>query len=278
MERLPTWVVLFGLSIVIIAAAIDQFPSRGGRENYFLATAIISLLFSFFFIVANLVDRLGNMVVGNAAENAISSIVVALWVVAISFIQNPKYAAATSINDEGQEYIIYANLYFFSWLNFIAAIYLFGNVMRDNFAYNPKFSQWVLLFVASMVLTATAVSVHDDVCEKAEQVICGRLKYAVAVGSLGISFSFISIVCTMMGCMNRILEIGTSTLCSVFFFFGVVFLTTARGPASTLGNMYFSVWGGCFVSFTLLVGAIFPNRGGDQEVESSQETELDERI
>ena len=69
--------------------------------------------------------------------------------------------------------------------------------------------------------TATAVSVHDDVCEKAEQVSCGRLKYAVAVGSLGIIFSFISIVSTMMGCMNRILEIGTSTLCSVFFFFGV---------------------------------------------------------
>lgn len=93
--------------------------------------------------------------------------------------------------------------------------------MRDNFAYNPKFTQWVLLFSASMVLTATSVAVHDGVCEKAEQVICGRLKYALAVGSLGIIFSFISIVSTMMGCMNRVLEIGSSVLCCVFFFFGV---------------------------------------------------------
>ncbi len=71
MERLPTWVYLFGLSVVIIAAGVDQFPAgqRGGRENYFIATAIISLLFSFFFIVANLVDRLGNIVVGNKIEN-----------------------------------------------------------------------------------------------------------------------------------------------------------------------------------------------------------------
>ncbi len=71
MERLPTWVSLLGLSIVIIAAIIDQFPAneRGGRENYSLATACISLIFSMFFIAANLIDRLGNMVVGNVIEN-----------------------------------------------------------------------------------------------------------------------------------------------------------------------------------------------------------------
>ena len=32
------------------------------------------------------------------------------------------------------------------------------------------------------------------------------------------------------------------------------------------------------MSFTLLLGTIFPNRGEDQEIENSQETELDERI
>jgi hypothetical protein len=72
MERLPTWVSLLALSIVIIAAAIDQFPNDGvttSRESYCLATAIISLIFSVFFIAGNLVDRLGNMVVGNCIEN-----------------------------------------------------------------------------------------------------------------------------------------------------------------------------------------------------------------
>lgn len=71
MERLPTWVYLFGLSIVIIAASVDQFKEEGysGRESYVLATAIIALIFSFFFIAANLVDRLGSMVIGNKVEN-----------------------------------------------------------------------------------------------------------------------------------------------------------------------------------------------------------------
>lgn len=265
MERLPTWVSLLALSIVIIAAAIDQFPNDGvttSRESYCLATAIISLIFSIFFIAGNLVDRLGNMVVGNCIENVASAIVVALWVMAITFIQNPKYETATAINDNGQEIIIYANLYFFSWLNFVAAIYLFGNVIRDNLAYNPKFSQWVLLFASSVVLTATSTSLHADICELADPVVCDRLKYALAVGGLGIIFSLVSIFATMFGFMGKFLEIGTSALSCIFYFFGVVVLTTSKGPASTMGNMYFSVWGGMFISAALLFGGIFANRAG----------------
>lgn len=152
---------------------------------------------------------------------AISGIVVGLWIIAIAFIQNPKNAAATAINNAGQEIIIYANMYFFSWLNFVAAIYLFGNVIRDNFAFNPKFSQWVLLFVASVVLTSTSVALHEDICNKADEVVCGRLKYATAVGALGIVFGLIAIIATMLGYMKRMLEIGCSFLVCVFYFFGV---------------------------------------------------------
>jgi len=213
-------------------------------------------------------------------NTAISALVVALWVIAITFIQNPKYEAATSINNEGQEVIEYANLYFFSWLNFIAAIYLFGNVIRDNLAYNPKFSQWVLLLASSVVLLSTSVALHDDICAAASETVCGRLRYAVAVGSLGIIFASISILATMCGYMGKVLEIVSSVLCSIFYFFGVVVLTTADGPATSLGNMYFSVWGGTFCSFALLIGVMFPNRGQNEQepvVENGQH-QMDDQI
>lgn len=283
MERLPTWVSLLGLSIVIIAAIIDQFPTkeRSARENYSLATACISFIVAFFFIIANLIDKLGNMVVGNIIENAISALVVALWVIAITFIQNPKYEAATSINDQGQEVIEYANLYFFSWLNFVAAVYLFGNIIRDNLAYNPKFSQWVLLLAASVVLLSTSVALHDDICDLASETVCGRLKYAVSVGSVGLILASISILATMCGYMGKLLEVVSSVLCSVFFFFGVVVLTTADGPANSMGNMYFSVWGGTFCSFALLIGCLFPNRG-ESEIEEignpQQQHQMDDQL
>jgi len=280
MERLPTWVFLFILSIIIIAAGIDQVPeeARDGRAKYCLATSIISLLFSFFFIAANLVDRLGAVVVGNVVENAISMIVVALWTIAIAFIQNPKNDVATSINALGQETIIYANLYFFSWLNFFGALYLFGNVLRDNLIYNPKFSQWILLFASSIVLTATSTSLHDDICDNAGEVPCGRLKYALAVGICGILFAIISIFATMFGFMGRYLEIGTSFLCSAFYFFGVVVLTSSSGPATTLGNMYFSVWAGTFLSFMLLLSILFPNTDANQQQQTRTQHEVDEQI
>ncbi len=65
------------------------------------------------------------------------------------------------------------------------------------------------------------MAVHDDVCEKAEEVVCGRLRYAVAVGALGIAFSLVSILATMFGFMGKWLEIGSSVLSAIFFFFGV---------------------------------------------------------
>ena len=154
-------------------------------------------------------------------HTVISAIVVALWIIAISFIQNPQNNQATSINDLGQEEIIYANFYFFSWLNFLAALYLFGNVIRDNLSYNPKFTQWILLFTTSVVLCGTAVAVHDQVCAKVPEDVCGKLRYAVAVGSLGIIFSLVSILATMFGYMGKYLEIGSSVLSAVFYFFGV---------------------------------------------------------
>lgn len=151
----------------------------------------------------------------------VSGLVLVLWIFAISFIQDPKYGAATDVNDAGQEIIIYANLFLFSWLNFVVAIYLFGNLLRDSFSFNEKFSQWVLLLVASVVLTATSVSLRGDICEKAGENACGRIKYALAVGALGIVFSLISILTTMFGFTRKALDIGTSALVSIFYFFGV---------------------------------------------------------
>lgn len=47
--------------------------------------------------------------------------------------------------------------------------------------------------------------------------------------------------------------------------YNTVVLTSADGPANTMGNMYFSVWGGTFCAFSLVIGILFPNRGGSQD-------------
>lgn len=71
MERFQSWVALTALSVVIISALTDHLPpsKRDGKENFALASACISLIFGFLFIVANLLDSLRNMIVGNVIEN-----------------------------------------------------------------------------------------------------------------------------------------------------------------------------------------------------------------
>jgi hypothetical protein len=196
-------------------------------------------------------------------NTGLASITLALSVIAIAFVQNPQNNIATAVVG-GNKMIIYANLFFFSWLTFLASVYTIGVTFRDNFQFGPKFSQWVLLFTASIVLLATSISIRGDICATSgDGSTCDRTKYAVAVGAIGLVISMIAVIASAFDKMGRMLEIGTTSLATILYFLGVVFLTSASGPASVVGNMYFSVWGGCFVSFYLLIGTLFPDKIGD---------------
>lgn len=266
LNRLYSWVALTALSVVILSALVDQLPpsTRNGKEKYVITTASISLIFGSLFTVGNIVDSLRNLIIGNAVENGVASLVMAMWVIAIAFVQNPQNGIATTIID-GNEFIVYANLYFFSWLTFLASVYTVGVTFRDNYNFGPKFSQWMLLFTASIVLLSTSISIRGDICESASNMTCERTKYAVGVGAIGLTISVIAVVASVLDMMGRMVEIGTTLLATVLYFFGVIFLTSASGPASSMGNMYFSVWGGCFVSFALLLGTLFPSATGNEE-------------
>jgi len=131
------------------------------------------------------------MIVGNVIENGIAAITMALWVIAIAFVQNPQNGIATAVV-QNNEMILYANLYFFSWLTFIASVYTVGVTFRDNFQFGPKFSQWVLLFTASIVLLCTSISIRGEICANDNgdnDKACSRTKYAIGVGALGIVIS-----------------------------------------------------------------------------------------
>jgi hypothetical protein len=261
MDRLYAWVGLTFLSVVNIGAIVDQFDERNGKQNYALATACVSFIFGAFLTASNIVDSLRVKVVGNTVENSIAAAMLAMWVVAIAFIQSPENGFATAISGEGKEMILYANLYFFSWMTFLLTVYLVGSSFRDNFQFGPKFSQWTLLFTASIVLLSTSVALREDICDNADETTCERTKYAVGVGGVGIGISSLAVIASIFGIMGRILEIGMVVLSFVLYFFGVVFLTSSSGPASSMGNMYFAVWGGCFVSFMLMIDSVVPGRG-----------------
>ena len=204
-------------------------------------------------------------------------IIMVLWVIAIAFIQNPANSIATSIVN-GTEQINYANLYFFSWLTFLAAIYTVGVTFRDNFHFGPQFGKWMLLFTASVVLMSTAISSRGAICEAFQgQLQCDRVKYAVAVGAVGLCISAIAVLMSVCDKMSKAVELLATGLSTILYFFGVIFLTSASGPAKVMGNMYFSLWGGCFVSFVLLIGSLFPG-SSDVEMENNNASHQEDQI
>jgi len=77
--------------------------------------------------------------------------------------------------------------------------------------------------------------------------------------------SAIAVLASIFGLMVRMLELAITGLITILYFFGVVFLTSASGPGSSMGNIYFSVWGGCFVSFMLMLGNILPQNESEIE-------------
>lgn len=261
MERSYSWILLLGLSIVNISAIVDQIPAsvRTGKENFALAAACISLIFSFLYTMANLNVGLAGAFVGNIYENISSAIVLAFWIVAISFIQAPANAIATVISD-GTEVIVSANLYLFSWMAFLSAVYTAGVSWRDNLRFGKKFNQWVLLFTASVILMSTSINLKSDICDQGSDITCTRAQYAIAVGAIGVGLSGLAVIFSIFDYLGYIFELIFTFLSSILYLFGVMFLTSSSGPASSMGNMYFSVWGGAFVSFKMLIGVILPKQ------------------
>lgn len=272
-DRSHSWLGLVFLSTVNIGAILDEFNYRNGQQNYALATACISLIFGTFYTSSHRIDSLRAKFVGNFIENTTAAVTLVLWAVAIAFIQSPGNEFAVAISAEGKEYIVYANLYFFSWLTFLLTVYLFGSCFQDIFEFSAKLSQWILICTMSIILLTSSIVLNGDICDNDNgnadnEKTCSRMTYATLLGGCGIGISTIAIVLSTIRSMTKTIEFFMVILSALMYFFGVVLLTSSTGPASTIGNMYFAVWGGCFVSCMMALDCTMPGRKDGIESES----------
>lgn len=265
-DRSYLWLGLVFLSIVNIGAIVDEFNNRNGQQNYALATACISLIFGTLHTASHKIDSLSAKLVGNSIENTTAAITLMLWAVAIAFIQTPANEFAVAFSAEGKEYIVYANLYFSSWLTFLLTVYLFGSCFEDIFEFGSKLSQWILIFTMSIILLSSSIALKGVICDTADnETICSRTTYATLLGGCGIGISAIAVVLSTIQIMKKTTESVLVVISALMYFFGVVLLTSSNGPASTIGNMYFAVWGGCFISLIMALGFFMPGRQEDIE-------------
>lgn len=270
MERFSAWSLHTLISLTVLCAIADSYPpsQRDEKEKFALATACISLTLSFLVTIAHVFRGLRKHLVGTILEMLFAVMPLSLWVVSAILIQNPANGLASTIEKEtGFEDIQFANLYFAGWLILFSNMHLVASIFRDNNNYDAQISGWMLFFTSSIVLLGISLTLKDGICERDSDVVCSRVTLAIVIAIIGASLSLIAMLLLACGKMVVIASLFFGFVSSGVYIFGVIFLTAASGPASNVGTMYFSVWGGTALSSLLFIGALQDAFLGESEIE-----------
>jgi len=192
---------------------------------------------------------------GTIFELAMAVVLQGLWIVAAVIIQNPENNIASTIEDStGIELVQHANLYFFTWLVLFCNMYLTASFFRNYKTYDLRVVCWVILLAGSLMLLGMASHLKDGICDVNEGAMCFRTKYAMVSGTVVAIISLIGSVLSYMYKVSPSLGLVLTSPTAAIYTFGVAMLTSSKGPAQSLGTIYFTVWIGSIISILLLIG------------------------
>ena len=257
-SRFQAWAALFAFSCVCLLAHLTSIVEADTSTKWVTAALSISLILNFFAVLAHFFVK-DNKFVGQLIEGGTSLLLLIFWCACLPTIMSPSRNIVVS--GMGQGVIQNSNLYFFSWISFACVLYITGDCFQEisgrqfKTVVSQKNNKWCGLFADSIVVLAAASMIHIDLgCVNSgwDVDVCLRTNYAVALGILGVVFSAIAFVAIAMGKSNVIERIIAAVM-FVMYTFGVGFITFGSGPATTLGNLYFSTWIGFAISLFLLL-------------------------
>jgi hypothetical protein len=152
-----------------------------------------------------------------------------------------------------------ANLYFFAWLAFCAAIFLSGSLAQEIAGINvrdvaAKAVRWYGLTAASLVVMGSSVRTFKATdCKAADNSgleLCKRTKFAVSMGVVGFVLAAVMTFLVQQKMQLTVCsELVITTLQLILWCFGVGYITFGKGPGAAIGNLFFSTW----IAFILTV-------------------------
>lgn len=271
--RFHAWAALVVFSSVCLAAVTSVGYAETAAKKWVLSALSISLIFSFTGVVAYCVPSIKSKFAGEKPEGGLSLLLLIFWCSALPTIMDPSHLLAMA--GAG---IINSNLYFFSWVSFICVLFIFGDYMEETTKHEcgkgiscpPKNAHWAGLFAASVVVLASGSQIFSDAqCINFSSSGCQRTAFAVSVGVLGMIFPVIALTMTHLGKLTLIVEASISVVLFILYIFGVGFVTFGTGPATAVGNLYFSIWIGFSIAFFIVSDCFH------EYIDSSAETSAD---
>jgi hypothetical protein len=243
------------VSLAAFASSLSGKHSRS--DKWILSVLSISLILAFLVIVAYFVMK--DKFVGQKAEGAVSFLLLIFWCAGLPTIMNPSNGYAVT-RDLGAPLVLNSNLYFFAWVTFICALYIFGHWMQEITGRDvasqvtPKYAKWGGILATSIVVLAASAKIHQDT--KCTSVFkgtefCQRTSFAVSLGVLGMVIAMVAIFLMKREKMALKVEAALAFVLVVLYTFGVGFITFGGGPATGIGNLYFATWIGFGISVFL---------------------------
>jgi len=268
-RRLNFWALLCLFSTLCLTAHETDDQNMKHSENVWITScSAISLTFSALATVAHIGNTgLGAVFVGTIIEGLTSLVLVGLWAGALPVIMDPSNGLAQMyVGKSGSEVADYqatisnANLYFTSWGSGVCALMVLSMFIRERLGGSGGMgmgytSKWYLLMLSSVIVVIESMRFKKQVCGiegGTTDVTCGRNIYGLATGCVGLVVSFLISLFSSLGRDSALITTVAGGVMAVLYTLCAGLLTFDNGPATYVGNHYFSAWAGFFISFAVV--------------------------
>lgn len=267
-RRLNTWAMLCLFSTLSLTAHETDDQNMKRSENIWITTcSALSLSFAALASFAHVSNSaLSSLFVGTILEGIVALILVGLWAGALPVIMDPSNGLAQmyvgksgSVVADYQATISNANLYFTSWGAGVCALSVLAMYIRERLGGSGGMGmgytyKWYLLMLASVIVVIESMRFKNQVCsieQGTEEVTCGRNLYGLSTGIVGLVVSFLISLFSSLGRDSALITTVAGFVMAVLYTLCAGLLTFDNGPATYVGNHYFSAWAGFFISFAV---------------------------
>jgi hypothetical protein len=233
-------------------------------------------------VAAHLNAIASTLIVSTKMEGVVIIILTAFWAATVSIVTNASNGLGVS--EDATNQVLNGNLYYFSWAGFVTSIILLVNYLRSAFGVDlvgevrnrsARLTLWAAMLASALVVLGSSARVLNEDCKPNENFTdsyCTRSKFSLSLGCIGLVFGLVVVGMKMLTASDPFMvEFAISIILAAMNAFGVAYITSAKGPGSAIGNLYYFTWISFLLSAFLTVDCFNQFTGGGL-VESTAST------
>jgi len=267
--RIKLWIACLLCIIVILVSSIedrsiDTFTSGQKRnKTSILVLSVTSFVVALGAVLVHLHPLSASLLVGQKTEGIIIFFLLAFC----SAIVAASSSATNGTSTDSDGSVVFGNLYYFSWIGLMVDVVLMSSFLQNVYelditnamkSRSHRLPMWSLFIMSSIVVIGSSAEVHQDKCTSdKKQPFCHRTTLCVIIATLNALVGFVTVGLKVRSSgMPFLTEAGACCVLFLLNAFGVAYTTSAQGPGSALGNIYFFSWT-CFVLAFLLTSSCY---------------------